>query len=141
MRRKVLTVALVSIAAGLAGIAVARSGSAAGGQAVRPVVVTATCPPSEQGSLSVTVSPWTVVLNQGENTRWQLNINNSSNNRIVVDAKPNSGWPYAARQVSGQGGAEANNMNADAAGSYSYNITIYCGDDAVVIDPKMRVGG
>ena len=141
MHRKILAVVLVASGIGLVGSAVAGIASAGAAQAQRPVVVTATCPPNEQGPLNVTVNPWTVALNQGDNTRWQLNINNSANNRIVIDAKPNSGWPYPSRQVSGQGSAEASNMNANAQGSYNYNITIYCGDDAVVIDPRMRVGG
>jgi len=133
-------VVVASIVAGLAGLAIATATSNGPVQA-RPVVITATCPPSEQGPLNVTVNPWTVVLGQGESTRWQLNINNSDDNRIVVDAKPGSDWPYPARQVSGEGSALADDMTAGAQGSYSYNITIFCGEDAVVIDPKMRVGG
>jgi hypothetical protein len=106
----------------------------------RPVVVTATCPNNPNGPLNVTVNPWLLELDQGNNARWNLNINNSSKNRIVVEAKPSSGWPYPDRKHEGDGHADADNMKPEAQGDYTYTITIYCNADTVVIDPRVRVG-
>jgi hypothetical protein len=31
-------------------------------------------------------------------------------------------------------------MKPAAHGDYTYNITLYCGEDKVVVDPRVRVG-
>ena len=119
-----------------AAVAVIASAGAAQ-QAARPVVVTATCPNNENAPLNFTVNPWTAVLNQGQDTRWNLNINNSNNNRIVVNRKTT--WPYPQAQYAGDGTTQATNMSANGSGTYSYDIRIFCGAEEVVIDPRMRV--
>jgi len=104
----------------------------------RPVVVNATCPNNANGPLNFTVNPWLLELNQDDNVRWNLSTN-SNKNEIVIDAKADSGWPFQKRQHRGNGKADADDMNSNAQGDYTYTITIYCGNDKVVIDPRVRV--
>jgi hypothetical protein len=124
----------------LALASVAHSGATAQQQPPRrPVVVSATCPNNPNGPLNFTVNPWLLELDQGNNARWNLSISNSDRNRIVVEAKASSGWPYPEKRHEGDGHADADNMKPNAQGDYSYTITIYCGAEAVVIDPRVRV--
>jgi hypothetical protein len=106
----------------------------------KQVVVTAVCPNNSNGPLSVTVHPWTVVLDQGDRTRWRLNTSREQSNSIQIEAKDESGWPYPTRLISGAGEVETGDMKPEAKGDYTYNITIYCGEDKVVVDPRVRVG-
>jgi hypothetical protein len=105
----------------------------------RPVVVTANCPDNPNGPLTLTVSPWLLELDQGNNARWNLNITHSNKNRIVVEAKESSGWPYPLRKHEGDGQADADDMKPGAQGEYTYTITLYCNAETVVIDPRVRV--
>jgi hypothetical protein len=106
----------------------------------KQVVVTAVCPNNANGPLSVTVHPWTVVLDQGDRTRWVLNTNREETNSIQIEAKADSGWPYPKRLISSSGQVETGAMKPAAHGDYTYNITLYCGEDKVVVDPRVRVG-
>lgn len=106
----------------------------------RSVVITAKCPKEADGPFNFHMSPWDVEVLQGEPTEWILNTN-SSETRIVIEAKDGSDWPYTERRKEGSGRAEISQMKPDAAGVYDYNITIYCEDQKIVIDPRIRVGG
>ena len=106
----------------------------------KDVVVTAKCPNNGQGPLNFHMNPWEVEVNQGEPIDWILNTN-SEDTRIVIEAKEGSEWPYVERRHEGNGRAGATQMNPDAQGVYVYDITIYCGEDRIVLDPRVRVGG
>lgn len=103
----------------------------------RPTVVNVNCPNNEQGPVNITVNPWLYERNQGQNSEWILNTNRPQTNSIVIEAK--GAWPYPVVRHEGNGRATAENMKSDAQGDYEYNITIFCGSDRIVIDPRMRV--
>lgn len=114
----------------------ATSASAQGKQAV----ITAKCPNEGNGPFNFHMIPWEIEVLQDEPTDWILNTN-SENTRIVIEAKEGGDWPYAERKHEGNGRTGAASMKADAQGVYDYNITIYCGDQKIVIDPRIKVGG
>ena len=104
------------------------------------VVITAKCPNNGHGPFNFHMNPWEVEVLQGEPIDWILNTN-SEDTQIVVEAKEGGEWPYAERRHEGNGRTGATQMKPDAAGVYEYNITIYCGEDRIVIDPRVKVGG
>ena len=106
----------------------------------KSVVTTAKCPNEKGGPRNFHMIPWEGEVLQGEPIDWILNTN-SEDTRIVIEAKEGGEWPYAERKHEGNGRAEATQMNPDAQGVYEYNITIYCGEDRIVIDPRVKVGG
>lgn len=106
----------------------------------KSVVITAKCPNNGHGPFNFHINPWEVEVLQGEPIDWILNTN-SEDTKIVIEAKDGSGWPYSERRHEGNGRTGATSMNPDAQGVYEYNITIYCGEDRIVIDPRVRVGG
>ena len=109
-------------------------------KAPKQVVVTAHCPNDGHGPLSVTVNPWTITIKQDDSTRWILNTNRPQDNTIRIEAKEESGWPYPERELSGKDAVTFENMKGNARNDhYFYNITLYCGEDKVVIDPRVRV--
>jgi hypothetical protein len=109
----------------------------------KQVVVTANCPNNGHGPLTVTVNPWTVAISKGakDDTRWILNTSHPRTNSIKIEAKETSGWPYPDRELTADDEVTFENMDAETdIGDYYYNITLYCGEDKVVIDPRVRVG-
>lgn len=106
----------------------------------KSVVVTAKCPNNGHGPFNFHMTPWEVEVLQGEPIDWILNTN-SEDTRIVIEAKEGGEWPYSDRKHEGNGRTSASQMKPDAGGLYEYNITIYCGEDRIVIDPRVRVGG
>ncbi len=106
----------------------------------KDVVVTAKCPKNENGPLNFHMNPWEVEVLQDESIEWKLNTN-SRDTRIVIEAKDGGEWPFSERKHEGNGRAGAVSMKPNAEGAYEYNITIYCGEDRIVIDPRVRVGG
>jgi hypothetical protein len=106
----------------------------------KDVVMTAKCPNNGHGPLNFHINPWEVEVLQGEPIEWKLNTN-SSDTKIVIEAKDGSEWPFTDRKHEGNGRAGATSMKPNAAGVYEYNITIYCGEDRIVIDPRVKVGG
>lgn len=106
----------------------------------RSVVITAKCPREASGPFNFQMNPWDIEVLQGEPIEWILNTN-SSDTRIVIEAKAGGDWPYTERRREGNGRAEARQMKPDAAGEYEYDITLYCEDQKIVIDPRIRVGG
>jgi hypothetical protein len=112
-------------------------------KAPKQVVVTARCPTNGHGPLTVTVNPWTVDVSRSgrDDTRWILNTSHPQTNSIKIEAKETSGWPYPDRVLSADGEVTFENMDTDTPlGDCYYNITLYCGEDRVVIDPRVRVG-
>jgi len=109
-------------------------------QGKKEVLVHATCPNNEGGPLTVTVNPWTATLAQGDDTVWKLKTNRPQDNTIRIEAKEASDWPYPDRELSEKDEVTFGKMKDAAAGDdYTYNITIYCGDEKVVIDPRVKV--
>lgn len=106
----------------------------------RSAVITAKCPTEGNGPFNFHMNPWEVEVQQGEPIDWILNTN-SENTSIVIEAKEGGEWPYAERRHEGNGRTGATQMKADAQGVYEYNITIYCGEERIVIDPRVKVGG
>ena len=104
------------------------------------VVVTAKCPANGHGPFNFHMNPWEAEVRQDEPTEWILNTN-SEESKIVIEAKEGGEWPYTERRHEGNGRTKAATMNPDAQGVYEYNITIYCGDQKIVVDPRIRVGG
>ena len=100
------------------------------------VAVDVKCP-SAGGRLEVSIDPWVYVRKQGEDAEWSLTTS-GSDDRIEISAKGNR-WPFPNRSHSGRGRVYGRNMKSNARGEYSYNVTVYCGSDKVVIDPKMIV--
>lgn len=108
------------------------------------VTVSARC--AGPNSTEVTVSPWNVRLQQGDEIEWVIAANANSDN-ISVTPKTTSGWPFASRgpfnAAKGQP-ARANNMRPNSRGSYKYNIELVCQagsnpPDSVIIDPDVIV--
>jgi hypothetical protein len=108
----------------------------------KEVLVQAVCPNPDNagGPVKITVNPWTAVLAQGDDTDWKFITNRPKYNTIRIEAKEASEWPYPDHELSGEDKVTFENMKADAQGDYLYNITIYCGEDKIVIDPRVRVG-
>ncbi len=134
-------VVLAALALAVLVVSVARAGQTA--KEPKKVVVTAHCPSNGHGPLTVTVNPWTVAISRGEkdNTRWILNTNHPSTNSIKIEAKETSGWPYPDRVLSAEKEVTFENIDASTPlDDYYYNVTLYCGADKVVIDPRVRVG-
>lgn len=134
-------VALAVLAVAVLSVPVA-SAEEAPTKGLKKVVVTATCPNDGHGPLSVTVNPWTVVVLPDDPTRWILNTDHPSTNSIKIAAKETSDWLYPDRELSGDGEVTFENMkgNMKRGDAFYYNITLFCGDDKVVIDPRVRVG-
>lgn len=132
-------VPVIAVAALSAPIAYAQDAPA---RPPKQVVVTAKCPNNGHGPLTVTVNPWTVVVLQDDPTRWILKTNRPSTNSIKIEAKETSDWLYPDRELSGEGEVTFEKMkgNMKRGTEYYYNITVYCGEDKVVIDPRVRVG-
>jgi hypothetical protein len=106
----------------------------------KSVVITAKCPNDTQGPFNFHMTPWQVEVLQDEPIDWILNTN-SADARIVIEAKEGGEWPYAERRHEGNGRAAATQMKPQAAGVYEYSIAIYCGEERIVIDPRIKVGG
>lgn len=112
----------------------------ASAQGKKEVVITAKCPKNGNGPFNFHMNPWDVEVLQDEPTEWKLNTNSRDTN-IVIEAKDGSDWPYTERRKEGKGRAEAIQMKPNAEGVYEYNIIIYCEDQKIVIDPRIKVGG
>jgi hypothetical protein len=133
-RESVLALSFALLA--IVGLLSAMPAAAQGGS----VVITAKCPNENGGPFNFHMGPWEIEVRQGEPIDWILNTN-SGDSRIVIEAKDGSKWPYSERKHEGNGRAGATQMKPNADGVYEYNITIYCGEDRIVIDPRIRVGG
>ena len=122
----------------------AAAGTATTRRAVVQVTVNARC--AGPNSTEITVSPWNVRLQQGDEIEWVIAANANSNN-ITVSPKSTSDWPFASRgPYNAQKGnpARGNGMRANGRGSYKYDITLVCQSgnnppDNVVIDPDIIV--
>lgn len=113
-------------------------------RAVVRVTVSARC--AGPNNTEITVSPWNVRLQQGDEVEWVIAANANSND-ITVTPKSTSDWPFASRgPYNGTKGnaARANGMRGNGRGSYKYNIELVCQSgqnppDSVVIDPDIIV--
>jgi len=132
MRRPLLVASVVLV--GLT--ALPPSGPTVSAQAPPSVKIDVKCP-AAGGRLEVTIDPWLYVLEQGQEADWVLTTNDPDD-EIEISARGNR-WPYPDRRHSGKGRALGRNMKPNARGSYSYAVTVHCGADEVLIDPKMKV--
>ena len=98
------------------------------------------CHPGDEGAASVTIDPWFLLLNVGDEAEWKLHITRPKKNWIVVEPKKGKGWPYKEKKHEGKAEAHAKGMVDEPRGDYTYNITIYCNNEGTVIDPRVRVG-
>jgi len=132
---------VVVTALAIAAFSVSVAGQEEKAKGKKHVLVHAVCPNSEGGPLQITVNPWTAFLDQGDDTVWKLQTNRPQDNTIKIEAKAESDWPYPDRELSGETEVTFERMKGNAKGDdYLYNITLYCGTDKVVIDPRVRVG-
>jgi len=133
LRWKALGLVIVLVSAGSA-LALAPQG-----QGPVDVTVNVTCPQDlSNGNLIVRVNPWLYSRSPGEDATFRLVTNRPADNEITIEAKESSAWPYPSRQESGPNVVTFTGMNGGV-GDYSYNIVIKCGDEEVIIDPRMRV--
>ena len=109
------------------------------------VNVDVTCP---GGAVQMSVDPWLVELEQGDDIDWILSSTAQSSSIEITPKRPGQ-WPFAnASHAGGRGAANAasaRNMRANQGGRrYQYNITLQCQDGdsdpmTVVIDPDIII--
>lgn len=141
MRKTALAVAVC-----LVPVAVATgAGTSSSAQGAPAASVSVSCPADPaQGGVTVTVTPWIYEVNQGQDAQWDLTTNGDPQARIsVAQKRPGAAnWPYAAGGQPGQGRYRASQMRPSQQGrQFGYNITVFCGNEEIVIDPKMKVRG
>jgi hypothetical protein len=108
------------------------------------VTVTARC--AGPNSTEITVRPWNIRLQQGDEIEWVIAANANSED-ITVTPKNSSGWPFASRGPYNGSKAQptrANGMRPNSRGSYQYNIQLVCQSgnnppDSVLVDPDIIV--
>jgi hypothetical protein len=138
LRWKALGLVLVLFSAGSA-LALAPQGQGQG-QGPVDVTVNVTCPQDlSTGQLIVRVNPWVYNRAQGEDATFRLITNRPAQNQITIEAKESSAWPYPSRQETGNNVVTFTGMNGGPSDDYFYNIVISCGDEQVIIDPRMKV--
>lgn len=93
----------------------------------------------------VTVSPWNLRINQGDDVQWTLNAS-ANTTSITITPKNTATWPFATNR--GQGTkttpAASSGMRAGASGRHAYSIQLVCQvgnnpPDSVLIDPDVIV--
>lgn len=133
----------LGVGVALAAATVATTGAVRQAQLVT-VTVNARC--AGPNTTQITVQPWNVRLNQGDQLRWVINANANSD-EIVVEPKETSRWPFATRDAmlgTKEQPARTPSMLANGRGTYKYNISLTCQSgnnppDRVVIDPDVIV--
>jgi hypothetical protein len=107
----------------------------------KPVKVFVTCkggsnPPTTR------VKPEMVEVDQDQNVKWKLHINNSNQNELAIMPKTAGQWPFeATKHVGKNGKVKTLRMKPDAEGTYEYKILYQCDETPYIIDPRVRVGG
>jgi hypothetical protein len=79
-------------------------------------------------STTITVSPWTVSVSQGDSIAWAIDPE-SRIESIDIAPKKAERWPFTDRPPykGGKGRpARGRNMKPDAKGTYSYDVTVTC---------------
>lgn len=139
MRRQWLGV--LPFAAALVALAVF-NGAGAARSSTRDVTIDARCTGGE--NTSVTLRPWNLRIQQGDDVRWVLNANANSDD-IAITPKRDA-WPFVGvpPYKGGKGKpAKSGGMRQNARGRYSYNVTLICSNgakaDTVQIDPDIIV--
>ncbi len=139
MRRQLFGVLLLAV---VSVVLVSANDLQAGRFATRDVTIDARCTGGE--NTSVTLRPWNLRLQQGDDVRWVLNGNANSDD-ITISPKRDA-WPFvdAPPYKGGKGRpARTGGMRPNAQGRYSYNVTLICTNggnaDTVLIDPDIIV--
>jgi hypothetical protein len=144
MRRNLAVLVGVGGLTGLGFAELATTADAPREAATIVVDVNVTC---SNGGVQMSVSPWEIAMNQGDDIDWVLS-NSAQSSTIEITPKNPGRWPFAdANHAGGRGAANAaraRNMRANQAGRFQYNITLECQDgDAdpvtVVIDPDIII--
>lgn len=121
-------------------------GAASGQTATtKTVTVSLTCPENlEDEPVLISVHPWVVVIELGDEIEWDLVLpQGSSDDYIEIEVKKDGKWPFDQKKIKNKKKVKSGKTNASAkkGESYSYDITVACDDEAVIIDPRVRVGG
>ena len=107
------------------------------------VTVEVTCPADlDTGTVEIRITPWVATVAQGEDLEWTLTISGSDNDDIDVQPKSPSKWPYKKPHKPKKNKKQWKDMKPNQQGKeFFYNITVSCGGETVVIDPRVKVGG
>jgi hypothetical protein len=99
-------------------------------------------PTKEWGPTKVTVDPWLLFVQPGDEIKWKIKIDDTDNNWIVVAPKDANRWPYKATEHKGNPDKDAHAKEwKEVEGlEFDYNITVHCNAYEFVIDPRVRVG-
>jgi hypothetical protein len=144
MRRNLAVLVGVGGLTGLAFAEMATTADAPREAATIEVNVDVTCP---GGAVQMSVDPWVITLNQGDDIDWILS-GSAQSSSIEITPKNPGRWPFADATLGGGRGAanaaRARNMRENQVGRFQYNITLECQDgDAdpltVVIDPDIII--
>lgn len=126
---------LIAVAA-LTALAATTSARSPDARALVAVNVTASCAGS---GVTFTVDPWVARVARGDSLIW------NSTGADSVDITPMRGnWPFRGNPSRGRGRAPARAgavaPNAPPGQRSAYQITLWCGDRTVIIDPEVEVG-
>ena len=144
MRRNLAVLVGVGGLTGLGFAEMATTADAPGEAATIEVNVNVTC---ADGAVQMSVDPWQISLNQGDDIDWILN-STAQSSTIEITPKNPGRWPFTDASHGGGRGAEnaarARNMRQNQVGRFSYNITLECQDGnadplTVVIDPDIII--
>lgn len=115
----------------------------------KPIKIKVKCPKTNnpdkpnQGKFSIDIDQLVVEVEPGQGIEWQLDTDNQGNDWVEVAARNPDDWLYQDKEARGQKHVVMTNMVDQTPGkSYEYNIKVYCAnDEAVVLDPRIRVKG
>lgn len=102
------------------------------------VTVKVTCPTEAGGKVVVSVDPWVYERDQDQDGEWVLE--NPSNDEIDIEPKASNKWPWKVKEKKEKKKVKTKEMKpGQSKKSFAYNITARCGEESIVIDPRVRV--
>ena len=111
----------------------------------KTVTVSLSCPENlETEPVLISVHPWVAVIELGDEIEWDLVLpQGSSDDYIEIEVKKDGKWPFDQKKIKNKKKVKSGQTNGKAKKGeyYSYNIIVACDDEAVIIDPRVRVGG
>lgn len=145
MRRAMLLVVTLSVVC--LAISVQMPSVVEAQQNIKPVKIKVKCPKNvdkpNQGKFSIDIDQLVLEVEPGDGVEWELDIDNHGNDWVEVSAKDSTKWLYEKTTVKGQKKVSMTTMTKTTKGKeYDYKITVFCdNDEAVVLDPRIRVKG
>ena len=140
MRRKVdLSLVLVVLIA--AALCVQSPAATA---ANKPVKVKVKCPKYDGHAFTISVDPFTVIVDPDQGVEWKLDNDDKKNENIEISAENDDAWLYKKKTAKGNKEVVMTEMEDRTPGkAYDYKISVWCGDrvEPVVLDPRVKVGG